>query len=55
MVIGEIYLQNKNIYTCLNLSHVRLLDIDAKDEDASNLLFDQEGMDFTLCVVWNKI
>lgn len=55
MVIGEIYLQNKNIYTYLNLSHVRLLDIDAKDEDASNLLFDQEGMDFTLCVVWNKI
>lgn len=55
MVIGEIYLQNENIYSYFNLSHVRLLDIDAKGEDASKLLFDQYGMDFTIHVVWNKI
>lgn len=55
MVIGEIYLQNENIYTYFNLSHIRLLDIDAKGEDASRLLFNQEGIDYTLHVVWNKI
>lgn len=55
IVIGEIYIQNKNTYSYYNLSHVRLLDIDAKGEDTSHLLFDQEGMDFTLHVVWNKI
>lgn len=55
MVIGEIYLQNENIYTYFNLSHIRLLDIDVKGEDASHLLFDQDGADYTLHVVWNKI
>lgn len=55
MVIGEIYLQNKDTYTYFNLSHVRILDIDVRKQAASRLLFDQEGKDFTLHVVWNKI
>lgn len=55
MVIGEIYLQNKKLYTYFNLSHTRLLDINARDEEASRLLFDQEGKDYTIHVVWNKI
>ena len=55
MVIGEVYLEDENGYSYFNLSHTRVMDIDVYGDDASNLLFDQAGKDFTLHVVWNKV
>lgn len=55
MVIGEVYLQYKDRFTYYNLSHVRLLDIDVQKDVASRLLFEQEGRDFTLHILPNKV
>lgn len=55
MVIGEIYLEDEKGYSYFNLSHTRVMDIDVYGDDASKLLFDQAGKDFTLHVVWNKV
>lgn len=55
MVVGEIYLEHGNTFSYNNLFHTRIQDIDVKDEEASKLLFDQEGKDYSLHVVWNKV
>lgn len=55
MVMGEIYLEEDGKYKYHNLSHTRVMDIDLYGSDVSKLLFDQEGRDWSLHVVWNKI
>lgn len=55
MVIGEVYLEDDKGYAYFNLSHTRVMDIDVYNDDATKLLFDQAGKDFTLHVVWNKV
>ncbi len=56
MVIGEYYLEfADNQYQYQNLSHTRVMDIDLKGREIAKLLFAQEGKDYSLHVVWNKI
>lgn len=55
MVIGEVYLEDEHRYSYFNVSHTRVKDIDLYGDDATALLFDQAGKDFTLHVVWNKV
>ncbi len=56
MVIGEYYLEYEDgTLKYQNLAHTRILDIDLRGEEASDLLFKQHGLDFSLHVVWNKI
>ena len=56
MVMGEFYLElAEGQYQYFNLSHTRVMDIDLKGRDIASLLFEQEGKDFSLHVVWNKI
>lgn len=56
LVMGEYRLEypdGKIIYQ--NLVHSRVMDIDLKEREIEQLLFDQEGADYSLWVVWNKI
>lgn len=55
MVIGEIYLEQNNKYSYYNLSNVHIQNIDVVNTQASELLYKQHGLDYTLHVVWNKI
>lgn len=55
MVMGEVYLQEGGKYKYYNLSHTRVMDLDLYKNDISDLLFRQEGKDWSLHVVWNKI
>ena len=56
MVIGEYLLEYEDgKLKYQNLAHTRILDIDLKDREVSDLLFNQHGLDFSLHVVWNKI
>lgn len=57
MVLGELFYEkgDSNIYIFDNLWHTRLMDIDLYGDAVSDILFEQEGKDFSLHVVWNKI
>lgn len=56
MVIGEYLLEYEDgTLKYQNLAHTRILDIDVSGNDATKLLFDQCGRDFSLHVVWNKV
>lgn len=56
MVIGEYLLEYEDgSLKYQNLAHTRILNIDVSGDDATKLLFDQCGRDFSLHVVWNKV
>ncbi|WP_346686692.1 HAD-IA family hydrolase [Megamonas hypermegale] len=57
MVIGEYILEydTEPCYKYQNFAHTRVLDIDVRNDQATELLFKQCGRDFSLHVVWNKI
>lgn len=56
MVMGEYYLEfAEGQYQYPNLAHTRVSDIELRGRKISELLFEQEGKDFSLHVVWNKI
>lgn len=56
MVIGEYVLEFPDgTYQYQNYSHTRLLDLNAEGKGVLNVLLGQEGSDYSLWVVWNKI
>lgn len=56
MVMGEYCLEfAEGQYQYPNLAHTRISDIELRGRNIAELLFEQEGKDFSLHVVWNKI
>lgn len=55
MVMGEFVIEYPDHFAYFNLCHTHLQNIDVRGEEVRQLLFSQEGKDFSLHVVWNKL
>lgn len=55
MVMGDFYLWEEDKWKYFNLSHMRIMNINLYKDEVTDLLFNEEGKDYTLWVVWNKI